>query len=328
MAWISECNVDALSRSPVTTARTLERVAIGGAAWMALALLALGPARARIGWLELTVLLEVLVVWPLVLVVLNEEAGGRASGLTLRAQPFASASAAASLLVARGTGSALLAMVGAALVAVAAAPGWVFVGRGRGRRGRRHLALAGVAFADLVIGAIALACWRGRVRPLDATDVCVGIAAALLSAAAGALACAAVAGGFARDRARALTFAGGVGIALGVPVALLGLVGVPALGVLAWFVLPASALALGVAFALCAIGIEPSAGRLLLWLSFVSALGVAAAAIWGASVRTPGGAPFASGRVAVANATMAFVVSGLLGWISSVARLRGSRDPL
>jgi hypothetical protein len=93
-------------------------------------------------------------------------------------------------------------------------------------------------------------------------------------------------------------------------------------------VLLASALALGVAFALCAIEMEPSAGRLLLWLSFVAALAVAAAAIWGATVRSPGGAPFASARLAVANAAMAFVVSGLLGWTSPVARLRGSRDPL
>jgi hypothetical protein len=278
-------------------------------------LLATGPARARIGWLELLLLLAVLVVVPLSISAFLGVAGtDRVTSFAWRVQPLGTASALAALLVARGWTSASLGGV-SALVSLASA---VAVGRRlrRGGQGIRETTVPAGGLVFLALGSIALVLWRGHVLSIGLTDLTTGlIALLLLFAGVGAVALAILAETATPGSSR--TLRAGLGVVAAVPAIALGFAWAVAIGVAGGALLEASLIWLGLVSLRRSSSRGPWVSRVLLAASFLAAL---ASSILGAGWALEGwlGAhtPYLPDPVPL-SATIAglgSVVAGLIGW--------------
>jgi hypothetical protein len=254
--------------TPVGPPNVLDRVATGAAAWIALALLALGPARARLGWLELLLLLGVLVVAPLSLGVLLGPADRRRATIARRIQPIGVGAAVASLLVARGWTSASLASASAVVAAFIALLFWEWPFPGR--PATRWAVQRAVGLLSPVLGSIALACWRGHVRFGGLGGLSLGLAAlVLLLVGVGMVALATLVSARRTGNAAVVT---PLAVAASVPLLVLGLAGADAAGVIGGIVLAPSVVAVGILSIDRARKGGPMFGKLLLLMSGLAAL--------------------------------------------------------
>src|SRR5438094_1709668 len=225
--------------------RALDRTAIGLAVWAAMALLAFGPARSRLGPLEVLLSLGLLVVGPLSFALVQPAPSEGSIRSTLwRAQPLAVACAIGSLVARRGAGSGLLATPWA-LVATAEAFLALSAAR-RNRSFRLDFLLVGGSVAGW-LAAVILVLWRADASPLAADPSSTALAIVHLPFVG--LGAAVIVSRWARSRGAVDTLAraASIGIIIGIPLDVLIATGA------AWIQTERIAL-LGVTMILIAIG--------------------------------------------------------------------------
>jgi hypothetical protein len=155
------------------------RLVLGAAVCVALSLLAIGPAAARLGWLELLIVVGVLVVAPLGWFLLSRPYDrGRIGGFAWSVQPIAAASVIGSMFIARGPKSAVLAIPWAICCAIGMA-GYLAHETPTSRH-RPEVSIATGAFAFQTMAALVLVAWRGRLAPFGLDDTVIGSGAAYL----------------------------------------------------------------------------------------------------------------------------------------------------
>jgi hypothetical protein len=275
------------------------RLVLGAAICVALSLLAIGPAAARLGWLELLIVVGVLVVAPLGWFLLSRlDDRGRLGGFAWNVQPIAAASVIGSMFIARGPKSAVLAIPWAICCAIGMA-GYLAHPTPTSR--------ATGAFAFQTMAALMLVAWRGRLNPLGLDDTVIGSSAAYLQFVAFGSSVLASEIGAVREAA---------GIA--------GATLLLAIGAVAWIPLATvGAVLLVIASTRVAVDSAERVGGASPWSTVLirtSLVGVASAALLGLiyGVEGPLGLAWLTAqqalRICATTAGLGFIVPGLLAW--------------